>query len=517
MHREAVLSSRIEGTRTTLGELLVAARPAGPPVEPPQTSKRSPTMPLPSRMDWSVCPLCRSPCEGRQRELERRFFTFRSVPGLSFDDIPAPGLEGFEEHGRLRGHQDVQRWLHAMRSGHPGNFQDFVKQSDWKRKLAEEKIDTELLAAQVEFNRSEGGIEDFLEFRSEAQFVRKFLAMTVPDGEAGAVRGLLAEHVAKLSDLPRLQRRRDAMRRLQEKFTPFVEFAARAQQAQEELSRRSCDASSLKTALDEHAERASRLAEELAGAAAEHETAAAEAEAASRRARIDLASAAVETARRRHEAAGAAAEAREEDRAKALWRGRLLQAAVSMRGILDDRERSRALQEAIDAEHADLQPRRDGLRGIGADLVATLGQRAASLRERQRTLSAEARELAASARAADAERAATTETAQAEHREAAQVDVDLGHARDFRAALEQEQVLEPGEDAEAAALRHAESAQTAEEEAAAFRRRAEEADLNAARHRERQGDLKAERSSLESEAAQLRTAAREGEGRGYGR
>ena len=99
--------------------------------------------------------------EGRQRELERRFFTFRSVPGLSFDEIPAPGLEGFEEHGRLRGHQDVQRWLHAMRSGHPGNFQDFVKQSDWKRKLAEEKIDTELLAAQVEFNRSEGGIEDF--------------------------------------------------------------------------------------------------------------------------------------------------------------------------------------------------------------------------------------------------------------------------------------------------------------------------------------------------------------------
>ena len=72
----------------------------------------------------------------------------------------------------------MQRWLHAMRAGHPGNFQDFSKQSDWKRKLAGEKIDTELLAAQVEFNRSEGGIEDFLDFRSEAQFLRKFLAMT---------------------------------------------------------------------------------------------------------------------------------------------------------------------------------------------------------------------------------------------------------------------------------------------------------------------------------------------------
>ena len=451
--------------------------------------------------------------EGRQRELERRFFTFRSAPGLSFDDMPAPGLGGLEEHGRLKGHQDVQRWLHAMRSGHPGNFQDFSKQSDWKRKLAEEKIDTELLAAQVEFNRSEGGIEDFLDFRSEAQFVRKFLAMTVPDGEAGAVRGLLGEHVAKLSDLPRLQRRRDAMRRLQEKFSPFVDIAAEARQAQEEVSRRSGDASSLKAALDEHAELASRLAEERAGAAEEHETAAAEAEAACGMARIELASAAVETARRRHEAAEAAAVAREEERSQALGHSRLLQGAVSMRGILDDRERSRALQEAIDAEHADLQPRRDALCAIGADLVATLAERAASLRERQRALTAEARELTAAARAADAERASASETAQDEHRKAAQIDVDLGHAHKFRADLEEEQVLEPGEGADAAARRHAEDAQAAEEEAAAFLRRAEEADVTAARHRERQGDLKAEGSGLESEAVLLRTTACEGEER----
>ncbi len=451
--------------------------------------------------------------EGRQRELERRFFTFRSAPGLSFDAIPAPGLEGFEEHGRLRGHQDVQRWLHEMRSGHPGNFQDFSKQSDWKRKLAEEKIDTELLAAQVEFNRSEGGIEDFLDFRSEAQFLRKFLAMTVPDGEAGAVRGLLAEHVAKLSDLPRLQRRRDAMRRLQEKFAPFVDIAAGAQAAQEEVSRRSSDASSLKAALDEHADRASRLAEQRAGTAEEHETAAGKAEAACGRARIELASAAVETARRRHEAAEAAAVAREEARGQALGHSRLLQGAVSMRGVLDDRERSRALQEAIDAEHADLQPRRDALCAIGADLVSTLNGRAETLRERQRALSTEARELTAAARTADAERAAASESAQMEHREAAQIDVNLGHAREFRAKLEEGQVLEAGEGADAAARRHAEAARLAEEEAAEFRRRAEEADLTAARHRERQGDLRAEGSVLETEAARLREAAREGEER----
>ncbi len=451
--------------------------------------------------------------EGRQRELERRFFTFRSVPDLSFDDIPAPGLRGFEEHGRLRGHLDVQRWLHAMRSDHLGNFQDFVKQSDWKRKLAEEKIDTELLKAQVDFNRSEGGIEDFLNFRSEAQFLRKFLAMTVPDGEAESVRGVLAGHVAKLSDLPRLQRQRDAMSRLQEKFAPFLNIAAGVQTAKREQSQQIGRASSLKVALDERAGRASRLAGELAGAAEEHENAADEAKATCRKAMVELASAAVETVRRRQEAAGAAAEAREEERRQALEYSRLLRAAVSMRGILDDRKRSKTIKEAIDAEHADLQPRRDALCGVGADLVATLGQRAASLRERQHALSIESRKLTEAACAAEAGRTAALETAQAEHREAAQIDVHLDHAHHFRVRLEEEQVLEPGEDADAAARRHAEAVTTLQEEAAVIRRRAEEGDLDAKRHRERQSDLKAERSVHQSDAARLQTEIQEGEER----
>ena len=449
--------------------------------------------------------------EGRQREFDRRFFTFRSTPDLSFDDIPAPGLGGFEKHGRLNGHQDVQRWLHAMRSGHPGNFQDFGKQADWKRKLAEEKIDTELLAAQVEFNRSEGGIEDFLNFRSESQFLRKFLAMTVPEAEATAVRGVLAEHVVKLSDLPRLQRRQDAMRRLKEKFAPFVDIAGTAQAAQEEVSRLSGHAFSLNAALAERGDRASRQAEELTGIAVEHETAGKEAEAACKTARVELASAAVETAYRRHRDAEALAATRDGERERALKRRHLLQGALSMRDILGDRSRSMVLQEAIDTENADLQPRRDALRGIGADLAAALGQHAAELRERQRSLSAKAEELAAAARDADAERTAAYESAQAERREAAQIDVNLGHARDFRATLEAEHVIEPAENAEAAERRHAEAATSAGEEAAALRLRAESADRDAAQQRERQGDLKAERSGLESMLAPLRATIPEGE------
>ena len=449
--------------------------------------------------------------DGGQRELDRHFFAFRSAPGLELDALPAPGLPGFEAQDRLNGHRDVQRWLHTMRSNHPGNFQNFDKQSDWKRKLAEEKIDTELLAAQVEFNRSEGGIEDFLNFRSESQFVRKFLAMTVPEAEAGPVRKVLAEHVGRLADLPRLQQRRDAMRQLKERFAPFVEIAGVAQAAQDDVSRRIGNAAGLKAALEDHGTQASQRAEALSEEARAHQTAASQAEVACRKARVEFASAMVEMARGRHESAKVLAETREKELEQAKSRAHLLQGAVLMREILDDRRRSESLREAIDAEHADLEPRRDALRRLGADLQETLNQLTAGMRERQQSLTADAAKAKAAAREADQERTASDESAQAERRKIAGIDVDLGHAREFRALLEEEGVLESGESAEAASHRHAEAARAGGDEALDLRRQADEREDAARAHRDRHGDLKAERSGIASEIESLQEAVREGD------
>ena len=449
--------------------------------------------------------------DGRQRELDRYFFAFRSAPGLALDDIPACGLRGFEVHGRLNGHQDVQRWLYTMRSSYPGNFQHFVKQSEWKRKLAEEKIDTELLAAQVEFNRSEGGIEDFLNFRSESQFVRKFLAMTVPETEAGPVRAVLAEHVGKLADLPRLERRRDAMRELQERFAPFVEIAREVQAAEEEVSRRVGHAASLKAALEEHGISASQQAEALFERARAHETTAGQAEAAYRSARVELASAMVEMARGKHEAAKALAETREEELTDAKSRARLLQAAVLMREILDDHARIKSLREVIDAEHADLQPRRDALRSMGADLEATLRQRAAAMRERQRSLTADVAASKEAAREAEEQRAANDERAQAERQSMAGIDVNLSHVSKFRARLEEDGVLQSGESTETASQRHAEAARAARDKALGLRGQADDKDKATRAHRDRQGNLKAERSGIASEIGPLKETVQEGD------
>ena len=394
----------------------------------------------------------------------------------------------------------------------PATFRSFVKQSDWKRKLAEEKIDTELLAAQVEFNRSEGGIEDFLNFRSESQFMRKFLALTVPEAEAGPVRAVLAEACRQARGLaPIWKRRRDAMRQLKERFAPFVEIAGEAQAAEEELSRRVGQAAGLKAALEEHGISASQRAEALSERARAHETTAGQAEAACRSARVELASAMVEMARGQHEAAKALAATREEDLADAKSRAHLLQAAVLMREILDDRTRIESLREVIDAEHADLQPRRDALRSMGADLEATLGRRAAAMRERQRSLTAAAAASKEAAREAEEQRAANDERAQAERRKIAGIDVNLGHARKFRARLEEDGVLQSGESAETASHRHAEAARVARDEAQELRRQSKEKNEATRAHRERQSNLNAERSGIASQIESLQETVREGD------
>ena len=449
--------------------------------------------------------------DGRLRDIDRRFFTFRSAPGLTFDRIPAPGLEGFGDYGRLKGYRDVQRWLHEMRSGHPGNFQDFDRHKDWKRKLAEERIDTALLAAQVDFNRSEGGIEDFLNFRNESQFVRKFLSMTMPDSEAVAVRTVVAEHVGRLSNLPQLERRRDAMRRLQERFAPFVEIADKEQSARADVVRRIRHAVSLRAALTEHGKNASYRAGKLSEEASGHEVAAEVAAAECRKARVLHASATVETARRRHEAAKALAETRERQLDEARRRKRLLAGAVVLREILDDRARSDDLRRAIDAQYADLQPLRDELCVVGADLQATLDQRAADLRERQSAQSAEAEARRSAAHEADIARTAADESARAERLAAGRSERDIEHAESFRAALEQEQVLEPDESAEVASQRHARAAQAAEAEAREFRRQADAKDREAKEHLQVQAERKAERSGLEVEIGSARENVQEGE------
>ena len=449
--------------------------------------------------------------EGQRRDVERRFFSFRSTPELALEDIPARGLRGFKTHGPLNGHQDVQRWLHSMRVNHPGNFQVFGNQSEWKRKLAEEKIDAELIAAQVEFNRNEGGIEDFLNFRTEDQFVRKFLALTLPEAEAESVRSLLAEHVARLTELPILERRRDAMRGLKDRFAPFLETAREAHAAEESLAHHVNEASGLQTGLETRRAQAEARQESEREKADRHEMAAKAAQAACRAARVELASATLETARRRHEVTEQSAKASESEETQARKQLTLLQAASAMRDILDDRARAQKFQDAIDAANADLEPHRAALRRLGTTLAATLNDRAAVLRKHQRACTEAAEDLKRCAAKADEDRRAALDHARSAHKAIAGIDRDLEHASESRRRLEAEGIIEPGESADLATNRHAQAAEMAKDSARILREEAHEHDRKATAERERESKLKEEQSGLRQALGLLRNDLQEGE------
>ena len=449
--------------------------------------------------------------EGQRRDVERRFFSFRSAPGLALEDIPARGLRGVKTHGPLNGHQDVQRWLHSMRVNHPGNFQVFGNQSEWKRKLAEEKIDAELIAAQVEFNRNEGGIEDFLNFRTEDQFVRKFLALTVPDAEAESVRSLLAEHVARLTELPILERRRDAMRGLKDRFAPFLETAQEAHAAEESLAHHVNEASRLRTGLEARRAEADARQESEREKAERHEMAAKAAQGACTAARIALASATLETARRRHEGADQSAKASVSEETQARKQLTLLQAASAMRDILDDRARAQKFQDAIDAANADLEPHRASLRRLGTTLAATLHDRAALLRKHQHACTEAAEDLKQCAVKADEERRAALDHARSAHKAIAGIDRDLEHASGSRRRLEAEGIIEPSESADLATNRHAQAAEMAKDSARILREEAHEHDRRATAERERESKLKEEQSGLRQALGLLQNDLQEGE------
>lgn len=436
---------------------------------------------------------------GNQREYIRRFFTFRSAPGLELEDIPAPGLRGFDEHGRLNGNQDVVNWLNNMKSTHPGNFQYFDKQSDWKKKLSEEQIDTDMLASQVNFNRSEGGIEEFLNFPNESKFLRKFLEVTIPEEEAEAVRGVIAGHVNKLSGLPQLEQSRTALRALMDKFAPFVEIASQWQNAQQVLRRRVTEASATKYALVEHAERAQLQAQALSADACVHESAAGQAKAEATSAHLALISAKVELARRTLHDAETLSDACKQEQDNALYRRDLLRAALSMRDILEKRERKGQLQNDIDAAQADLQPYRDELSKVGADFKATLDQRAKDLRDNQRSFEETEKQTRTEAGHAEKSGKEANKKATDARIEFSRIDEKLKQAQKALEQLENDHIIESGETAIAASKRHEENACSHEQEADDLRIKAESNEGDNRKLRESILALTATQSTLDKE------------------
>lgn len=162
---------------------------------------------------------------------DRHFFLFEATDQLSLEAIPGPNLPGAST-GVLRTREDCVRWLHETAQSNRGNFQHFTNQTDWKAALNSFGFDVELLQKQVDFNRKEGAMDEaFLDFKSELDFVRRFLLLTLNQDKANDTQQLVASLCRKMTSRKQLQDALGQMERLGKAFQPFAKAAADYQTA----------------------------------------------------------------------------------------------------------------------------------------------------------------------------------------------------------------------------------------------------------------------------------------------
>ncbi len=128
----------------------------------------------------------------------RYFFSF-APDTFDINSIPTNG------NGQLTSRSDLKKWLNES-SGTYSNFYYTSKQSEWRQWLDKNSIDTWLAEKQVGFCRSEGGIDKFMSFQSERDFLKEFFFMSLSTEDSEDVRSVLSLSLKKLKRRPHFEK-----------------------------------------------------------------------------------------------------------------------------------------------------------------------------------------------------------------------------------------------------------------------------------------------------------------------
>jgi hypothetical protein len=159
-----------------------------------------------------------------ETDVDRMFFSFEERADLRLEDIPASALSGAPATSM----NDFSRWIHDQQKKHSGNvFISHNRQAEWQRHLKDERlIDLDMLRMQVNFSAQEGGFDTgFLDFKTESEFLRKFLFLTSDTTKAEEARRSVVAVCELHRRKPQLQRRRDQLKKFRISLTKFSDAA----------------------------------------------------------------------------------------------------------------------------------------------------------------------------------------------------------------------------------------------------------------------------------------------------
>lgn len=156
-------------------------------------------------------------------DVDRMFFSFEERADLRLEDIPAPGLTE-PAAGSMN---DFSRWVHDLQKKHADVYISHNRQAEWQRHLKDERlIDLDMLRMQVNFSAQEGGFDTgFLDFKTESEFLRKFLHLTSDTAKAEEARRSVVSVCELHRRKPQLQRRRDQLKKFRISLTAFANAA----------------------------------------------------------------------------------------------------------------------------------------------------------------------------------------------------------------------------------------------------------------------------------------------------
>jgi chromosome segregation ATPase len=158
-------------------------------------------------------------------EDDRTYFAFKSSKKLSFDDVPYVSQRD-KGDSFITNTASVKRWIDKVKGVGDAFFYSHQNQTEWNKFLnTTVQIDTWTLSKQVDFCRAEGGIDAFMNFRSEKDFLKQFFHMVMPPGKSQEVRNVVADALNKLRKRPEYEKNRSLLNEFKERLVPFVNDA----------------------------------------------------------------------------------------------------------------------------------------------------------------------------------------------------------------------------------------------------------------------------------------------------
>lgn len=155
----------------------------------------------------------------------RDFFTFKSSTGSgAFESVPSIG------RGTLSKADDIRAYFNEHKSIYV--TQD---QSEWEAKLESDGFDYKQIETQIMFCKSEGGIDKFVDFDKERDFLDTFFELTMQEHEVDEVGNQVNKVIQQQQELPKFEEQVFQLNQITLLVKSFIGVSSEAESKKKEL------------------------------------------------------------------------------------------------------------------------------------------------------------------------------------------------------------------------------------------------------------------------------------------